>query len=47
MIILPDGSGSMRELLQDAMGETLGLRVGETASIEQRQKQNEKVIFTL
>lgn len=45
MIILPDGSGGVRELLQDAMGETLGLRVGETASLEQRHKQNEKVIL--
>lgn len=35
----------MRELLRDAMGETLGLRLGETASLEQRQKQNEKVIL--
>lgn len=32
-------------LLQDAMGETLELRVGETASLEQRQKQNEKVFL--
>lgn len=46
MIILPDGSGGVRELLQDAMGETLGLRVGETASLEQRHKQNEKGDFT-
>lgn len=35
----------MRELLRDAMGETLGLRVGETSSSEQRHKQNEKVIL--
>lgn len=46
MIILPDGSGGVRDLLQDAMGETLGLRVGETASLEQRHKQNEKGDFT-
>lgn len=32
MIILPDGR--VRELLRDATGETLGLRVGETASLE-------------
>lgn len=43
MIILPDGR--VRELLRDATGETLGLRVGETASSEQRQKQNKKVIL--
>lgn len=45
MIILPDGSGRVRELLRDATGETLGLRVGETASLEQRQKQKKKVIL--
>lgn len=46
MIILPDGSGRVRELLRDATGETLGLRVGETASLEQRQKQKKKGNFT-
>lgn len=34
-IILPDGTGRVRELLRDATGETFGLSVGETASLKQ------------
>lgn len=44
-IILPDGTGRVRELLRDATGETLGLSVGETASLKQRRKQKQKVIL--
>ena len=41
-IIVPDGTGRVRELLQDATGETLGLSVGETASLKHRQKNKKK-----
>lgn len=44
-IILPDGIGRVRELLRDATGETLGLSVGETASLKRRQKDTKKVIL--
>lgn len=36
----------MRELLRDATGETLGLSVGETASLKQRQKQNKVILLS-
>lgn len=44
-IILPDGTGRVRELLRDATGETLGLSVGETALLKQREKQKKEVIL--